>query len=102
MSRIAAGSVCAWRQPLACSSALTLGAVSVAAAVVGDEGVSAVLAARDMPTERRRAAALDRTHAFELVEADVPGIGSAPRRPVVPEDVRDLQRWTGHGRERLG
>jgi hypothetical protein len=26
----------------------------------------------------------------------VPGIGSAPRRPVVAEDVRDLQHWTGH------
>ena len=33
---------------------------------------------------------------FILVEADVPGIGSAPRRPVVAEDVRDLQHWTGH------
>jgi hypothetical protein len=25
------------------------------------------------------------------------GIGFAPRRPVVAEDIRDLQRWTGHG-----
>ena len=55
-----------------------------------------------MPAERRRAAALDRRHDLELVEADVPGIGSAPRRPVVAEDVRDLQRWTGHGRRWLG
>ena len=28
------------------------------------------------------------------------GIGSTPRRPVVAEDIRDLQRWTGHGRGR--
>ncbi len=90
-------------QPLACRSALTLGAMPVAAAVVGDEGVRArrVLAARDMPAERRRAAALDRRHHLHLVEADVPGVGSTPRRPVVAEDIRDLQRWTGHGRRRL-
>src|SRR5450759_2372456 len=84
-------------QPLACSSALTLGAVPVAAAIVGDDGVSAllVLAARNMAAERHRAAALDRTHDLHLVEADVPGIGQTPRRPVVAEDIRDLQRWTG-------
>ena len=29
-----------------------------------------------------------------------PGVGSTPRRPVVAEDIRDLQRWTGHGRGR--
>ena len=55
-----------------------------------------VLAARNMPAERRRAAALDRRHDLHLVEADVAGIGFAPRRPVVAEDIRDLQRWTGH------
>jgi hypothetical protein len=27
----------------------------------------------------------------------VSGIGATPRRSVVAEDVRDLQRWTGHG-----
>jgi hypothetical protein len=27
----------------------------------------------------------------------VPGIGAAPRRPVVAKDIRDLQRGTGHG-----
>ena len=51
----------AFGQPLACSSALTLGAMPVAAAIVGNDGVSAllVLAARDMAAECRRAAALD-------------------------------------------
>jgi hypothetical protein len=46
--------------------------VPVAAAIVGDDGVSAllVLAARNMPTERRRAAALDRTHNLHLAEAN--------------------------------
>jgi hypothetical protein len=60
--------------------------------------VSAALAARDMTAERRGAAALDRTHDLQLVEADVSGIGATPRRPMVAEDIRDLQHWTGHGR----
>ena len=60
-----------------------------------------VLAARDMAAERRRAAALDGRHHLQLVEADVAGIGSAPRRSVVAEDIRNLQRWTGHRRGRL-
>src|SRR6202521_5081088 len=87
-------------QPLACGGALALGAVPIAAAVVGDDGMSAslVLATPDMAAERRRAAALDRAHHLHLVEADVPGVGLPPRRPVVAEDIRDLQLWTGHGR----
>src|SRR5580704_13462212 len=91
-------------QPLACSSALTLGAVPVTAAIVGDDGVSAllVLAARHMAAEGRRAAALDRTHDLHLIEADVPGIGATPRRPMVAEYIRDLQGRTGHGRGLLG
>jgi hypothetical protein len=44
-----------------------------------------------MPAERGRAAALDGRHHLQLVEADMPGIGSTPRRPVVAEDIRDLQ-----------
>ena len=57
-----------------------------------------VLAARHMAAERRRAAALDRTHDLHLVEADVPGIGSAPSKAAIAENIRDLQRRTGHGR----
>jgi hypothetical protein len=30
----------------------------------------------------------------------VAGIGGTPRRPVVAEDIRDLQCWTQHGRRR--
>ena len=55
-----------------------------------------------MAAERRRAAALDRTHDLHLAEAHMAGIGLAPRRPVVAEDIRDLQRWTGHGRYAVG
>ena len=61
-----------------------------------------VLAARNMAAKRRRAAALDRRHDLHLAEADVAGVGFTPRRPVVAEDIRDLQRWTGHSRRRLG
>ena len=34
----------------------------------------------------------------QLVEAEVARIGRTPRRPVAAEDIRDLQRRTGHGR----
>src|SRR5260370_35448172 len=73
----------------------------VTAAVVGDGRVGAVLATRDMSAERRRAAALDRRHHLELAEGYVAGIGFTPSRSIVAEDVRDLQRWTGHERRGL-
>ena len=65
-------------------------------------GVRAVLAARDMAAERRRAAALDRRHHLQLAEADMAGIGPAPCRAVAAEDVRDLQRWTRHASRASG
>src|SRR5437016_13300426 len=49
-----------------------------------------------MATERRRAATRDRRHHLELVEADMAGIGFVPRRSMVAQDIRDLQRWTRH------
>ena len=88
------------RQPFLCRSALALRAVPVAAGVVRDLAVGAVLAARDMAAERCRAAALDRRHHLQLTEADMAGIGPAPCRAVAAEDVRDLQRWTRHARFR--
>jgi hypothetical protein len=85
-------------EPLACRRALTLGTMPVAAGVVGDGRVRAgvVLAARDMATERRRAAALDSAHHLHLVEADVAAVGVAPSGTVVAEDVRDLQSRPHH------
>src|SRR5215475_8695579 len=76
----------------------------IAAGAVRDQCMAAglILAACHVPAERCRAAALDRTHHLELVEADVPGIGRTPRRPVVAEDVRDLQSWSNHNRRRYG
>src|ERR1700730_16600311 len=65
-------------------------------AVVGDGGIGAVLAALDMAAECRCAAALDRRHDLQLVETHMAGVGLTPCRPMVAEDIRDLQRWTGH------
>ena len=59
-----------------------------------------VLAARDMPAERRRATALDRTHHLQLLKAHMAAVGLTPTRAVIAEDVRDLQSWSSHGRRR--
>jgi len=90
------------RQPVLCRRALALRAVPVAATIVRDLAVRALLAARDMSAERRRAAVLDRRHHLELAEADMAGIGPAPCRTVATEDVRDLQRWTRHDAGQAG
>jgi hypothetical protein len=74
----------------------------VAAAVVGDLGVRAVLAARDMPAESRRAAARNRAHHLQLAEAHMAGIGFTPSRSMAAEDVRNLQNWTRHQRRASG
>ena len=74
----------------------------IAAGIVGDERVGALLATRDMAAERRRATALDRRHDLELAEAHMAGIGLTPSGPVVAENVRDLQRWARHARCTLG
>ena len=59
-------------------------------------GARRILAACDMAAERRRAAALDRAHYLELVEAHMAAVGLAPSGPVVAEDVRDLQSGSSH------
>ena len=61
-----------------------------------------ILAARDMPAERRRATALDRIHHLQLLKADMAAIGLAPSRAVIAENIRDLQSWSSHGRWRYG
>ena len=61
-----------------------------------------ILAARDVPAERRRAAALDRTHDLQLIEAYMAAVGLAPSRTVVAEDVRDFQSWSSHNWRRYG
>src|SRR5438477_3674749 len=74
----------------------------VAAGVVGNVGVRALLAARDMAAESRGAAALDRRHHLELAEAHMAGVGFTPRRSMAAEDIRNLQPWTRHPRRASG
>jgi hypothetical protein len=64
--------------------------------VVGDGRIGTVLAARDMAAELRRAAALDRRHHLQLLEAHMASIGLTPCRSMVAEDIRHLQSWTRH------
>src|SRR5215831_2949051 len=85
-------------EPPAGGGALTLWAVAVATTVVGDGRVSArlVLAPCNVAAERRRAAALDRSHDLQLLEADMAAVGLTPSGAVVAEDLRDLQTWPSH------
>ena len=75
---------------------MTLRAMPIATTIIGDDFVGAVLAARDMPAEGRRAAALDRRHHLQLGKAHMAGVGFAPRRSVITEDICDLQSRTPH------
>ena len=87
-------------EPLPRRRALTLRAMPVAAGIVGDAFVRAVLAALDMAAERRGPAALDRRHDLQLAEAHVAGVGLAPCRPMGAKDVGDLQ-GTGRAMRRV-
>ena len=91
-------------EPFPRGGSLAFGAVPVTAGVVGDLGMAAlvVLAARDVPAERCRAAVLNRRHHLELAEADMAGVGLAPRRSMAAEDIRNLQPWTLQQRPALG
>jgi hypothetical protein len=59
-------------EPSSRGSGLALGAVSVAARVVGDPEVAAVVAAIDVAAQRRRPAGLNRRHDFQLGETKTP------------------------------
>ena len=88
-------------QPAPRRRALALRAMPIAAANLSDDFVGAVLGARDMPAEGRRAAALNRRHHFRLLKAHVTGVGVAPCRSVVAEDIRDFQNSPPHDRQGL-
>jgi hypothetical protein len=83
-------------KPIPCRHALALGAMAVAARVVRNPAVAAILTTLDMTAEGGRAALLDRRHHLELTQARMPGIGSAPSGSVVMKDVRDLQPRAAH------
>ena len=79
-------------QPGARGGALALGAVPVAAGVVGDAPVAAVLAGLDVTAEGGGAAVLDRRHDLELLQAQMPGMGGPVGGAGSAEDVGDLER----------
>ena len=85
-------------EPFLRGGALALRAVPVAAGVVGNRRIGAVRAARDMAAEGCRAAVLDCRHHLQLLEADMAGMGCAPCRSMVAEDIRDLQSRARHRR----
>ena len=66
------------------------------AGIVGDALVRAVFAALDMAAERGGPTGLDRRHDLQLTEADMAGVGFAPRRPMGAKDVGDLQARPPH------
>src|SRR5262249_48166198 len=84
-------------------AALALRTMSIAAAVVGNGGVTArrVRAARNMPAEGRRPAAFDGVHHLHLCVTEVALIGMTPSRAVIAEDLRDLHGWAAHVYRRL-
>ena len=61
------------------------------AAVVGDPPVPAVLAGLDVTAQRSGTTMLDRRHDLELMQAQMPGMGSPISRACVAEDIGDLE-----------
>ena len=61
------------------------------------EPLSSKYVPRVATPKRRRAAVLDGAHDFELPEADMAAVGTAPSGAVIAENVRDLQQGPGHG-----
>ena len=90
-------------QPRLGGGGLALRTVPVAAGIVADALLGALLAAFDMTAQRPhgsspwaegpRSAVFDRRHDLELAEAHMAGMGRTPSRPAVAEDVRHLDRW---------
>src|SRR6266446_1295776 len=78
--------------------AVDIGTMPVAARVVSNPAVAAILAALDMAAEGSRAAVLDGRHHLELAKAQMPGIGLAPGGAMVMKDVGDLQPRAAHRR----
>ena len=83
-------------KPLVAGGTLALGTMPVAAGVIGDTRVCAVIAGLDMPTKRRRPAQLDRGQdtAFHPAEMAVVSVGID--MAMAAENIRHLQLGT-HG-----
>ena len=77
---------------------LALGAVAVAARVVGDLPVAAPVAVLDVPAQGRRAAAGQVGQGTPLLRREGVAVGVEERVPVGPDDVGHLEPGPGHGR----
>lgn len=83
-------------KPLVAGGTLALRAVPVAAGVIGDTRVRAVIAGLDMPTKRRRLAQLDRGHDAAFHPAEVAVVNAGIGMAMTAEDIRHLQ-LAAHG-----
>ncbi|MFT4582345.1 MAG: hypothetical protein ACI915_004931 [Gammaproteobacteria bacterium] len=68
----------------------------IATGVVGDLLRIALTTAQHVTAERGRATPPNGRHGLELPKAEVPGVLMSPRRPVVAEDIRNLQGIVRH------
>jgi hypothetical protein len=82
-------------EPVPGGVALALGAVPVAAGIVGDAGVVAAVTARDMSTEACRPTGPDRRDDLDLVAAE--RMTREEGVAVLAQDVRDLECRPRHG-----
>jgi hypothetical protein len=78
-------------KPCPCSRTLALGAVPVAAAVIGDPPMPAIFAGFNMAAKRRSAAGLNRRHHLELDKAQMSGVRGPVCGSGSAEDVGDLK-----------
>jgi len=83
-------------EPLLTRGALALRAVPVAAGVVGNTDVAAILARLDMTTQRCRTAQLDRGHDTTLHPAEMTVVRLGVGRTMAAKDIRHLQ-FGSHG-----
>jgi hypothetical protein len=83
-------------EPALGRAGLTLGAVPVAARVVGDVLMIASGAAKDMTTQCRGATLFDGGHDFQLTQAQVVMLSISPSGPAAAEDIRHLERKPSH------
>jgi hypothetical protein len=79
-------------QPLSTRQPLALRAVPVAAGIVGDAKLAAVVALFDMTAQHCRAAGFDGAHDPALAAAQMAGMDLTVRGTVAAEDIRHLQR----------
>jgi hypothetical protein len=86
------------REPLGAGETLALRAVPVAAGIVGNAGLTAILAALDMAAEHRCPARLDRRHHAALSGSQAAGLIGAIGGTVAAEDIRHLERGSHTGR----